>query len=219
MENVMNLKENDFEKNENIFYLDYDAQRMDDNIEYKNWKESMLKYYGRDAKLFRCLNDKILFYIKYNDNSLLYGSFIRCPICKQLICYYCSYYNKHEYSDIYCCLKSSIVSHFYKGLKYKIGDFDLKGEFLISLIPGILIFATIHRVFYLMLNISSKKNKNNRILKGSFLIENNSYYTFIRIIAFLLSIPLIILNIYFILFGIIPFNFYLIKCISGFYNG
>ena len=43
----------------NYFNLDYENQKVDNNKDYEKWKDSMIIFYGNDAKLFRCLKDKI----------------------------------------------------------------------------------------------------------------------------------------------------------------
>ena len=65
--------------------------------------------------LFKCKKDKILFYDDYYDNYFL--GF--CPICKEYIWYFCSFYHKGNRYDIFCCLRRLInVRFFIYGPKY-----------------------------------------------------------------------------------------------------
>ena len=108
-ENIINLNE-EFEQNI-IFNLDYPEQNITNNKKYKLWKESILKIYGDDAKLFRCINDKIIFYSS-NDNNIEDSIYLcKCPICKKIICYFCS---RIDILNNMCCYKRSIYDLYFK---------------------------------------------------------------------------------------------------------
>ena len=212
--------------NENIFKIDYINQNLDNNTKYKKWNNLMLSKYGKNSKILRCIKDNIIFYAKYEDaiSSPCYK--IECPICKCLICHFCSYCDDSK--DIYfiCCFKKGFYGLFcYYGLRYikkidknkDIQNLSDDYEILISLIPGFNFFAiyTII-VFQIFFNLSYKDKETYRDK-----FEKNSYKTFFYYIdistAILLIIPLILLNIYFILFLLLisilfklyPFKYYL----------
>ncbi len=92
-----------------IFKYDYENQQLESNLNYIKWKESNIKEYGNNAKLFKCKKCKILFYSKYEDVKKPYYS-VSCPICKQYICYFClhSYIHPQEKDKIFCCYKRII---------------------------------------------------------------------------------------------------------------
>jgi len=77
-------------------------------MKFKLWKELMLKKYGKDAKLFRCIQDKILFYSSYDENINDSIYLHRCPICKKSICHFCSIIV--TFDDDMCCYKRSTIS-------------------------------------------------------------------------------------------------------------
>ena len=82
-----------------IFRPDYEGQNLKNNLNFKKFKESIIKY-GNNSKIFYCKIDKI--YFCYNDTQFtIQGT---CPICKRNICYFCSTINWYEN----CCLKCKI---------------------------------------------------------------------------------------------------------------
>ena len=129
----------------NAFKFDYPDQNFDKDIKYQEWKNSMIKKYGKDAKLFKCLKDKIYFYSSYLDciSSPCYR--VKCPQCKEYICHFCFYSGKNR--KIRCCFKKAIGEQlFYWGFKYiKLidkEDIEIKKisnnyKILITLIPGL----------------------------------------------------------------------------------
>ena len=211
-ENIINLNEK-FEQN-NIFNLDYAEQYINNNNKYKLWKESILKIYGNDAKLFRCTQDKIIFYSSYDkivDDSIY---LCRCPICKKKICYFCS--SIGILKDI-CCYKRSIYYlYFKKGLSFikkvnKDEDKHLISQdytILLTLIPGFNLFL----IIFLYIDAALLKLITKDIVfddKGKREIYLDRYYRkgigyFFTIPCFLmvslLSLVLFVLNFYIILF-------------------
>ena len=194
--------------NENIFKIDYINQNLDNNTKYKKWNNLMLSKYGNNSKIFKCIKDNIIFYAKYEDaiSSPCYK--IECPICKCLICHFCSYCDDLK-NNYFICKKIDKN----KDIQNLSDDYEI----LISLIPGFNFFAiyTII-VFQIFFNLSYKDKETYRDK-----FEKNSYKTFFYYIdistAILLIIPLILLNIYFILFLLLisilfklyPFKYYL----------
>ena len=61
--NILDSEEN-IENIESIFKIEYPNKKLDNNKEYIEWKKSMVKKYGNNAKEFKCLKDNILYYIK-----------------------------------------------------------------------------------------------------------------------------------------------------------
>ena len=151
----------------NIFKIDYVNQKLDNNIEFQKWKESMLIKYGKDAKLFRCIEDNILFYITYKDCRKKPSFGGKCPICKNQICLFCSYNYKDKSDRDNCCLKRSINrAIFYNGLKYIIEiDNSYKENIKVyELTPGISLMTFIYKIICILyLDVATKKSlKNNR---------------------------------------------------------
>jgi len=92
--NIINSSELNLDK---IFKLDYAGQKLDNNIEFQKWKQSILIKYDKDAKLFRCIEDNILFYIAYENCRKIPIFKGICPICKNQICLFCSYNLNDKY--------------------------------------------------------------------------------------------------------------------------
>ena len=225
-ENIINLNE-EFEQNI-IFNLDYPEQNITNNKKYKLWKESILKIYGDDAKLFRCINDKIIFYSS-NDNNIEDSIYLcKCPICKKIICYFCS---RIDILNNMCCYKRSIYDLYFKnGFSFikkvkKYEDMHYISEdytILFTLIPGfnffLIIFLYINAT---LLNLITKdiifddKGKREVYLDRYY---RNGYGYFFAIpcflMVFLFSVVFFALNFYIILFIIlisIPFKLYPLK--------
>ena len=49
-------------KTDNIYRLDYINQNFKNSPKFQRWKASMLNKFGRNAILYKCKADKILFY-------------------------------------------------------------------------------------------------------------------------------------------------------------
>ena len=106
---LINLKDN-------IFNLEYAEQNITNNNKYKKWKESMLKIYGNDAKLFRCIQDKILFFTTYDDCNNYPAFKCKCPKCNQIICHFCSSIDRF---NLICCYKRMLYKLlFHDGLSF-----------------------------------------------------------------------------------------------------
>ena len=101
-----NFNENNLLEKENIFIPDYFNQNIQNNNKFKTWENLMLKKYGNNARLFKCTKDKIYFYVSNKDcmEYPYYSS--KCPICNNVICYYCfrnSTYMRMEFCK--CCIR------------------------------------------------------------------------------------------------------------------
>ena len=77
--------------NELYFKLEFHDQKINDKTsEFLKWKKTMIKIYGENAKLFKCIKDDIFFYSTDKDCKSYPFYRHKCPICKVQICLYCS---------------------------------------------------------------------------------------------------------------------------------
>ena len=108
MENEQNDKITEFDTDlDNGFKIDYKNQILKNNAQFINWKKSMIKKYGNDARLFKCSQDNLLFFTSNNEcKNNFFG--INCPSCKRKICYFCSRFSQNEMFIGNCCLKRGI---------------------------------------------------------------------------------------------------------------
>ena len=99
---------------DNVFKLDYENQNYKDKQQFQNWQNSMFKKYGDNARLFKCVDDNILFYTSDEDckNYPLFKS--TCPCCKGDVCYYCHRSSKDSYGNGTCCLSRKFYCLFFK---------------------------------------------------------------------------------------------------------
>ena len=220
MENEQNLYFNiEFSKDTEIFTYQYDNQNLDNNREFIIWKESILKKYTITPKLFKCKKDKIIFYDKKNIN--LNNNRIQCPLCKKFICYYCSYPNASNNDGlVFCCFRRAFFKLFnnseFRNVAYNYNCKKILRNFF-YFIPGCNLFLTISIFFCLLfLELATKKSKEhvNGQLNGPKIQNNNSYFVTMLIMTFLLCIPLLIYNTFFIILIIIisiPLKFLPIK--------
>ena len=63
MENESNLINNFDMIEENTFMPEYENQNIYNTQAFKNWQNSNFKKYGKEAKLFHCIYNKIYFYV------------------------------------------------------------------------------------------------------------------------------------------------------------
>ena len=229
-EKTINLNEK-FEQN-NIFYLDYGEQKVINNKKYQIWNESMLQKYGNDAKLFRCIQDKILFYVSYADCIDDPSFKCKCPICGNIICHFCS---GIDTLNVICCYKRLIYnSLFHDGFVFikkvdKNKDIQLLSNDLSSLfifIPGMHLF--IFNFIYankVLFSVTTKAIEyDDKGVRQTYLYRfQKKCFNFIIIYIFALMIALnsiyfFILDFYFILFLLfisILFKFYPLKYYLG----
>ena len=232
----INIIENDSYELKNAFKLDYLNQDFNNNIEYQKWKKLMLKKYGRYAKQFKCLKDKIIFYTSYDDCRSDPSYKGECPICKQQICYFCSNSNVNENDIVICCLRRRINKLlFYDGLRYikKLNKYDIDKQhlsdhylFLISFIPLLNWVFCIIKIFEFLYfgqsTKSSKKSGTGRLESHIEQFKRKNYHIYFILISNLISlvicIPCFFYTIYFIFVIILvslPFKFYPFKYYSG----
>jgi len=202
----------------NEFPFDYKGQNLSNNANYIKWENEMIKDYGRDAKLFKCFEDKILFYVPNKDTKGNHLHLGKCPQCQKFICFFCS--RKGGIDDkAYCCVSRKLrYILFNQELDRHIDCVENSGTFM-PIISFMLIMGIFSRGFYYRLYISERlyeKKKKEHNYGGLITYERNiSKKMFIPIVAlniilaFFLSIPFIILNIEFIiifaLFNVILF--------------
>ena len=215
----------------NIFRLDYSEQNINSNSDFLKWKKSMLENYGKDAKLFHCLKDKIYFCVSKKECN--YNNI--CPICKESICYFCKSNGSHEG---YCCIRYKFYSMIFVDSKIYIEhpeshfyDFcgnSLTFEMLMLLIPivnVIWIIGLLHSSFYYSLD----KYKGKKSIR-------NQYYQSIEDKHEKVLYLLVIVNAGFAIFIVIPLwsyallysliidlfsfllNFYPIKILAGIFE-
>ena len=103
------------ENEDNIFSSEYQGQSLKNNINYKNWENSMFVKYGKDAKLFHCQEDKIYYYVS-NKNCMEYPYYCtRCPKCNYFVCYFCQTMTNHDEAEYgKCCLKRRLYYSFHE---------------------------------------------------------------------------------------------------------
>ena len=221
----------------NEYYnLEYEKQNLNDNPNYKKWEESMIYKYGKGAKILYCKNDKIFF--SCSGKSLkeypVYQSI--CPICKNPICYFCSYYIKEFFENGTCCLRRRILCMFLKeGFRFisPMGDdieshYSFKSGFIIFIIPfiNLLFFIAMLQVslFYSLILKGAIPNEHSYAIDYENNMRKNHYFvlplfaTINCLTAVLLSINYILLYTYFTIFLLIisiPFKNYPVKYFIG----
>ena len=202
-----------------IFKLEHLNQNIDGNVNFQKWKQSILKDFGKNAKLFRCQEDKILFYIK-NDVAKIKKLSVRCPICQKSICYFCLYSDDSSYSSAICCLKRAIyICLFITGPNYTKKDNLFGFDNILFLFPGINIFGiSIRAQNILFIGLASKKSLNFGNIEKDDDSYSNFYIAMAVIISLVLIIPFLILDSFQIIILIllsIPFKFLPIKYYFG----
>ena len=227
MENEINLIDTYLNEpmginNNKIFKYDYENQQLESNLNYIKWKDSNIKEYGNNAKIFKCKKCKILFYSKYDDIMKKPFYLTPCLICNQYICYFCSYSYIHpqEKDKVFCCYKRIINLSFFilgpiYGKNYSICDF----YFFAFLIPLFNIFfqcAFINEILFRCM--ATAKSKNEGKLAKSKVLDFMPYNIILIFLFFTLSIPYIIIYTLFILslyLVSLPIKFWLIKYYLG----
>ena len=136
-----NLNENNLLEKENIFIPDYFNQNIQNNNKFKTWENLMLQKYGSNARLFKCTVDKIYFYISDKDcmEYPYYSSY--CPICKNVICYFClrnSTYIRMEFCK--CCIRRRLYYLFHLGSQEYINPIGPLKDYADKFESGIIIY-------------------------------------------------------------------------------
>ncbi len=227
-----NFNDNDLLDKENIFAPDYFNQNIQNNKKFKTWENLMFQKYGNNARLFKCTKDKIYFYVS-NEECMEYPYYSsKCPICNNVICYYClrnSTYIRMEFCK--CCIRRRLYYLFHQGSQEYINPIgplkDYADKFenrnIIYLIPFLNIIYTIGAIssmfFYKMYffyddeftSYEGRIGSKHYITFPLFLVLN-------ALFAISLSVCFFIYNIYFLfIIWMISFPFKLIpiKFIAG----
>ena len=242
--------ENDI-RNENYenyyFQLDFAKEDIKGNRFFEEFKKQRLKELGKDAKLFHCKNDNVLFYVSKaeckinNANNHYYCK--KCPLCKNYICYFCERISDNPREREKCCVLSSLyyiffINGFIFCKDYSQFDDYLKGNFtfylIFDLIPLTKCFLySISSIPFLFFGLLLKEKKwkkqiDNDMSYGDYICrdEENGIQTFFIIIFILnglvLTICFTIIAFYFnILILIISLftKFYPLKYSVGILNG
>ena len=228
MEIEKNLINNSEETILNIFHYDFEGQKIENNVEFKKYKNAMIGKIGINAKLFKCKDDKILFYYDCSQHK---SYEVQCPKCKKYICYFCSNYNRSVNST--CCATRKV----YNILKVEGFVFmddnnsdNISDYFLLVFIPFInLVYfiGCLHSgLFYKLKTWHTYKDfgyDNIDYEVAMRAAKDHNFLFFILIcmdggFSILLSFTLIIINIYVTILLIlisIPFKLYPIKYIIG----
>ena len=209
MENESKLNQNIINK-ENKFEIEYFGQNLNKNESFIQWQTEMKKIYGRDAKLFKCKKDKIFYYGSSNDCKKIPFYKIKCPICKNTNCYFCSNHINDELDHGKCCLIRRIYCLFFQdgyefiNKVYNENDFDsFYYRYKIMLTPFIslmiFIFFVSNCFFYKLKASNIESNSGEMIRYQDHLKENNASIIIIINLAFavVLSIPFFIYSLYF----------------------
>ena len=237
---------NVFDNNESslkdeIFKLDYLEQNLDNNIEFQKWKELMINKYGKNSKIFKCSEDKILFFVKNEDCKRYPFYKCICPICKHPVCYFCYRYSKELEGNGTCCLKRRFICMFLQDgyrLISPIGqEYDFKPIFSITMViyfflPTLnllFLILEIQTSFFLNLATKNAKTDNNGFLENYLQHFKRNHICFAYIITTIVGLFCFALNIAFyvqtfyliilILLISIPFKFYPMKYYMGIVYG
>ena len=210
-----------------IFKPEYAGQKIKNNINFIKYRESILKKYGKNARIFYCKENKIYFY--YNDSEYPYEGI--CPLCSKSICYFCLTFNWFKV----CCLRSRMYYLLTDEAMIFLNDNAKKDKFkdylIYALFPylnSLVFFGGLHIYIYKWKTNVKTIGYNGKedflrfedYLKGDELHLN----IFILIAGFdiftviFLSIPFLFLDIFFTILLIlisIPFKFYPLKYLFG----
>ena len=161
----LNINEKQNEKSSDIFKLEHSNQKLKNNIHFIKWRNDMLKKYGNDAKLFKCIDCNNYFYVSNDKCKTIPLYLSECPSCHLSICYFCSCptYNKYDHGR--CCIKRRIYCMLFQdgftfiSLKEDDWEEDYKSIFKLFLFPllnFIGLVAMFSTSFYYKLQISHK---------------------------------------------------------------
>ena len=218
----VNLNEQLLLKDKNIFKLDYENQNVNNNINYLYWKDSILKKYGNDIKIFKCNKCKILFYSQNED--IIKGNYysMLCPICKLYICYFCST-SFDKYDDVFCCKRRVInICFSISGPEYTKGINLCDLDIILFLIPFMNILGLsycLNRILYFSI---PRKKPSNKGKLTSYEGDNIPVHQFmIFLVPLVLGIPYFIIDAYHLIFLFlisIPFKIWPLKYYLGFFD-
>ena len=157
LSNIQNtcINEND------IFTLDYENQKIKNNIVFIKWKKSMNNKYKGTKNLYKCPLKNHYFYAEIIDYSIL------CPSCNEKICPFC--YNPIVNSWFAkCCSKRKLYLMHYQGLEFSNPEenkgffYDYEKEIICFFLPGISLFFLIAIIFNAFFYKIVRKNCNKK---------------------------------------------------------
>ena len=238
MENELiesNLSKNNLSSSDDVFKLDYENQKTENNAHFDNWQNKMIKKYGNDAKLFKCIYDNLYFYVSYNDCKSMPYYLRKCPECQHKICYFCSRDIENQRENGNCCIPRKLYyilfedsSYFFTEGEKRLKDFYAEiAIFIFPIIYFIYFVGVISACFYYRLYMNHKlflkyKNKYNKVLTYEYHLKRKGiFFIFIGInVASVISLSFcyIILDVYFKIFiFLISFlsKLYPMKCYMG----
>ena len=207
------------------FKLDYSNQTLKGNKQFQDWKIRMLKIYGNNAKLFRCKYDNCYFYQSNKECKTKPYYKANCPICNLSICYYCLRNSDNLYDRGECCIKRRIYCIIFQDgyafIKPEESD-DVNCYYSILAIIFIPIISFMYFIAYFSVVFFYKlSKKNSEGIYENIFNSASSLFTEIGInvgFAFALSIPFIIIDIYFkilLLIISLPLKNYPLKIYCG----
>ena len=197
LSNIQNtcINEND------VFTLDYESQKVRNNISFIKWKKSMNNKYKGAKKLYKCPCKKHYFYAEIIDYS------ISCPSCKDKICPFCN--NPIEDSWFAkCCSKRKLYIMHYQGLEFSNPEeskgrfYDYETEIVYFFLPGISLLFLIAIFFNAFFYKIVRKNCNRKDYdltyegflrrKGKIMLLLNMWFN--AFMSFILLIPFFFFN-------------------------
>ena len=232
MENETNINLIENKESEDIFKLDYYEQNYNTNAEFRRWRNSMMIKFGRNSRLFKCMDDEILFCSTNEDckNFPFYQS--KCPLCKNHICFFCHRSSTDSFGPGTCCLRRRFYCTFFQigfdlinpiDREHYYGH-DFHKALIFYFIPGInLLFfiAEMHVSLFYKLGLKNyKPKKYNKYIKDYELRYKKNYKTLQILVgidiafSIALTFSYILLNLYFIIILTIislPFKLYPMK--------
>ena len=198
--------ENLIDMNE-YFKLDFAEQSIKGNRKFEEFKKQRLKELGKDAKLFHCKNDNVLFFVsKFECTTTLPYYYKQCPLCENYVCYFCER-NSNAPERRNCCIKLYLYYFIFKG--FSPNDENIKlieedhsflclfiyliiGSFIMPLMCIFIVYLFFFDRLYIGLLLSDKllSNKNllpNKIDTYGRNIKKNPCFRRVMSILFLLS--------------------------------
>jgi len=210
MENDLKVNEKFLNIIENKFKIEYFGQNLKKNKSFIQWQNEMKKYYGKDAKLFKCKKDKIFYYAKFRDCKKLPLYKTKCPICDLSNCYFCLKHTDDGADDGKCCLSRRIYCLFFQaGFAFIENDdndeyfFDYLKIFLIPLLSLAAFIGLVSACFFYKLKVSNLEPNDGYLInyEDKFQDKNSFIFKLIIVInvlfAVFLSIPFFIYDLYF----------------------
>ena len=206
--------ENLIDMNE-YFKLDFAKENIKGNRKFEEFKKQRLKELGKDAKLFHCKNDNVLFFVsKFECTTTLPYYYKQCPLCENYVCYFCER-NSNAPERRNCCIKLYLYYFiFNKGFAstdeiIKLLEEDhsflclfilvIIADFIIPFLYIVIIYLFFFDTLYIGLLLSDKLLSNKNLLpdkKNTYgrNIKKNPSFRRVMVILFLISVyPIVVL--------------------------